>query len=69
MRHQTKHATDRFHGWNRLIPDVRVGVATDETAQIPRPQIKLSGLWWRLHTKLTEIAFAFFQGLVVAAHG
>jgi hypothetical protein len=45
-----------------------MGVAANETAKIPRPEVKLTELRRRLHAKVTFVTFTFFQGLVMAAH-
>ena len=37
-------------------------------AQIPRPQIPLTGADWRLDTEMATVLVLFFEGLVMAAH-
>jgi hypothetical protein len=51
-----------------IVTYIGMGVSANETAKIPRPEVKLARLRWRLHAKVTLVTFTFFQGLVMAAH-
>lgn len=69
MRNQSEHAVHCLGRWYCVIAHVRMRVATNESTHVPRPEVKFSGLIRWLHAEMTQVAFAFLDGMVMTAHG
>lgn len=51
-----------------VIAGTGMGVSADKTGHIARPDIRLSQVRWWLHAEVADVAVAFLEGLIVAAH-